>query len=151
MKSALIATLIGLTFSAGAFAQAKDKLISTLAVVLSPSITTIRLLDTTTALAATGSLKSLKSMAEVYGATIQSVESKGVNAKNELREESVLVIDLLANGQAVKMKDFRILAATIADLKNNEEAFLEIQSGAEKNQVSFEIMAVKIISAVVEN
>jgi hypothetical protein len=152
MKKSVLALIFGLTLSStSVFAQdANDTLVSTLAVTLSPTITVIRLLDTTTATAATGSFGSLASAAVSFAATIESVEAKGVNAKNELREEATIVIDLLADGRAVKMRDFKTLAATIADLKNNSEASLEISEAAERNEVSFEIMAVKAIMLATE-
>jgi hypothetical protein len=144
MKKSLLAMVLGLAISSGS-ALAQDALASTLAVTLSPTITVIRLLDTTTATVATGSLGSLATGAASFAATIESVEAKGVNAKAELREEATVVIDLLADGQAVKMRNFKTLAAAIADLKNNEAASLEISEAADRNEVSFEIMAVKAI------
>lgn len=144
MKKSLLAMVLGLAITSGsAFAQ--DALASTLAVTLSPTITVIRLLDTTTATVATGTLGSLASGAASFAATIESVEAKGVNAKAELREEATVVIDLLADGQAVKMRNFKTLAAAIADLKNNEAASMEISEAAARSEVSFEIMAVKAI------
>lgn len=144
MKKSLLAMVLGLAITSGsAFAQ--DALASTLAVTLSPTITVIRLLDTTNATVATGTLGSLASGAASFAATIESVEAKGVNAKAELREEATVVIDLLADGQAVKMRNFKTLAAAIADLKNNEAASIEISEAAARSEVSFEIMAVKAI------
>jgi hypothetical protein len=102
MKKSLLAMVLGLAISSGS-ALAQDALASTLAVTLSPTITVIRLLDTTTATVATGSLGSLATGAASFAATIESVEAKGVNAKAELREEATVVIDLLADGQAVKI------------------------------------------------
>lgn len=144
MKKSILAITLGLVMTTGT-AMAQDALASTLAVTLSPTITVIRLLDTTTATMATGSLGSLASAAASFAATIESVESKGVNAKAELREEATVVIDLLSEGQAVKLREFKTLAAAIADLKNNEAASAEISEAAAKNEVSFEIMAVKAI------
>lgn len=149
MKKSILAMVLGLVMTTGT-AMAQDALASTLAVTLSPTITVIRLLDTTTATVATGTLGSLASAAASFAATIESVEAKGVNAKAEMREEATVVIDLLADGQAVKMRNFKTLAAAIADLKNNEAASLEISEAAEKNQVSFEIMAVKAIMLATE-
>lgn len=125
--------------------MAQDVLASTLAITLSPTITVIRLLDSTTATVATGTLGSLASGAASFAATVESVEAKGVNAKNELREEATIAIDLLANGESVRMRDFKTLAAAIADLKNNDAASMEISEAAARNEVSFEIMAVKAI------
>ncbi len=145
MKKSLLGMVLGLALTSGAAMAQEDVLASTLAVTLSPTITVIRLLDTTTATVATGTLASLGSAAVSFAATIESVESKGVNAKAELREEATVVIDLLSEGQAVKMRDFKTLAATIADLKHNEAASLEISEAASASQVSFEVMAVKAI------
>lgn len=144
MKKSIMALVLGLAISSGS-AMAQDALASTLAITLSPTITVIRLLDSTTATVATGTLGSLASGAASFAATIESVEAKGVNAKNELREEATIAIDLLANGEAVKMRDFKTLAAAIADLKNNDAASMEISEAAARNEVSFEIMAVKAI------
>lgn len=145
MKKSILALVLGLTISGGAFAQVEEAFASTLALTISPTITVIRLLDTTSATVATGSLGSLVSAVASFAATVESVESKGVAAKNELREEATMAIDLLANGERVKLKNFRTLAAMIAELKVNEAASLEIEMAASSHQVSFEVMAVKAI------
>ena len=54
MKKSLLGMVLGLALTSGAAMAQEDVLASTLAVTLSPTITVIRLLDTTTATVATG-------------------------------------------------------------------------------------------------
>lgn len=112
-------------------------------VTLSPTLSTVAIFGDSSESSGTTALVSLASSDD-------SIESKGVNAKNELREEGAIVVDLLVNGQEVKLKNFKTLSAMIADLKTNEVTRLEIEEAASKAEVSFEVMALKAIMIATE-
>lgn len=144
MKKSMIGLVLGLSLASFS-AMAQDNLTVTAAVIISPTITTVRLLASTVATTATGSLAKLESAQKTFQATIYSVEAKGANAKAELREEATMAIDVLVNGEELVMRDYKTLSSMIDDLKNNEVTSLEISEAARKNEVSFEVMAINAI------
>ena len=137
----LLSIVCFLGLSTGAFAQ--DFSLGLSMVTLSPTLSTVAIFGDSSESSGTTALVSLASS---YG----TIESKGVNAKNELREEGAMVVDLLVNGQEVELKKFKTLSAMIADLKTNEVTRLEIEEAASKAEVSFEVMALKAIMIATE-
>lgn len=135
-----------LSFTTGVFAQEMNAGLASSTITLYPTYSISKFFGGTTYsighVTATSSLK-------LYG-SISSVEEKGANAKHELREEGTEVIDLLSLGEEVQLRKFKTLSAMITELKQDEVSRLEIEAAAEKNQVSFEVMAIKAIMLATE-
>jgi hypothetical protein len=113
---------------------------------LSPTLSTIELLGNNDSDSAASSVTTVA----YFYVSSSSIELKGVNVKNELREEGALAIDLLVNGEEVQLRNFKTLSAMINELRYNEASRLEIEEAANKAEVSFEIMALKAIMLATE-